>query len=141
MIFYLPRLSTLLASVLVLIVSVVALMVCPFPELIDSLSPNICKQSAQQKTDQGRANYRHSLQNIGKPEYRSSIECSVDNWGPGEMLLAPNENFTMVLFRNNKVPILLIFPKRSGSTGMANSPSEFCDLMERYHIPMSAAFW
>lgn len=141
MLFYLPKLSTLLASVLVLTTSFVMLLAYLLPELRDSLTPYIFKQSIQQKTDQGRANYRHFLQNIGRPEYRSSIECSVDNWGPGEMLLTPDENFTMLQFRNSKVPILLIFPKRSGPTGMADSPSEFRDLMEQYHIPMMAAFW
>ncbi|MDQ5933464.1 MAG: hypothetical protein QG574_762 [Cyanobacteriota bacterium erpe_2018_sw_21hr_WHONDRS-SW48-000092_B_bin.40] len=141
MLLYLPRLSTFLASVLVLTASFVMLIAYLLPELPDSLTPYIFKQSIQQKTAQGRANYRHFLQNIGRPEYRSSIECSVDNWGPGEMLLTPDENFTMLQFRNSKVPILLIFPKRSGPTGMADSPSEFCDLMERYHIPMLTAFW
>jgi hypothetical protein len=141
MLLYLPKLSTLLASVLVLTTSFVMLFAFLLPELPDSLTPYIFKQSIQQKTDQGRANYRLFLQNIGRPEYRNSIECSVDNWGPGEMLLTPDENFTMLQFRNRKTPILLIFPKRSGPTGMADSQSEFCDLMERYHIPMLAAFW
>lgn len=141
MLLYLPRLSTLLATLLALTVCFFAVTAYLLLELPDSLRPHIFKQSAQLKTDQGRANYRHFLQNISNPEYRSSIECCVDNWGPGEMHLTPNENFTMLLFRNEKVPILLVFPKRSGMTGMANSPSEFCDLMKRYHIPMLAAFW
>lgn len=141
MIYYLPRTTFLWVIAAMVVVSLLLTAAYSATSMPSVLGLPISMQSAQQRTAEGRINYRHFLENIDNPEYRNRIECSVDNWGPGEMMLSPSENFTMLQFKDSKQPILLIFPSRSGTTGMASSPSRFSDLMVHYRLQMLAAYW